>query len=45
MISRVLTILVPMTVGQFLLGYVLVHLGLVAVAGLSWWLWSWVEVR
>ena len=45
MISRVLTFLVLLTLGQFLLGYVLLHLGLIAVAGLSWWVWSWVEGR
>ncbi len=45
MIARVLTILVLLALAQFLLGHVLVHLGLIAVAGLSWWAWSRIEGR
>ena len=45
MIARVLTVLVLLALAQFLLGYLLVHLGLIAVAGLSWWAWSRYEGR
>ncbi len=43
--SRVLTVLVLFTLGQFFLGYLLLHFGLIAVAGMSWWAWSWFEGR
>ena len=43
--SRVLTFIVVVTIGQFLLGYLMFHLGFIALAGLGWWIWSFVEGR
>ncbi|HEV2360503.1 MAG TPA: hypothetical protein VGS21_02260 [Acidimicrobiales bacterium] len=42
---RVLTVLVILAVGQFVLALALVHLGLILLAGMSWWAWSLVEGR
>ena len=42
---RLLVYLILLTVVQFVLGLALMHLGLIAIAGLGWWAWSYVDGR
>lgn len=40
MLTRVLLILVAITLAQFLLIWVLSHFGIVVLGACGWWLWS-----
>ena len=42
---RLLVYLILLTVVQFVLGLALMHLGLIAIAGLGWWAWSYIDGR
>lgn len=43
--SRVVLVIALLAVGQFVIGFALLHLGLIAIAGMSWWVWSLIEGR
>lgn len=42
---RLLAFLLALTVVQFVLGLAFEYFGLIAVAGLGWWAWSYVDGR
>lgn len=40
---RVFAFLILLALGQVVFGYLLLHLGIIVIAGMSWWVWSMVE--